>query len=222
MFVTLILGFLMFPTVTPREVKWSVKQVEAAVPKVIAEPIAKELSATELQLSDGEELRGVFRFRKSLVSRATKAQHTTGLRAEDLVSGEVVGIVEWKTIWTDYRNKEIAAGVYVLRFAQQPEVGDHKDTAPNPEFLLLTPATADMTIDGLEPKALQQLSRKATGGDHPAVMLLPSPAKTAANRQVRSWDANTDVLRVELSVNSMDGQSTLPLELVIRGKSASR
>ena len=49
----------------------------------------------------------------------------------------------------------LPAGVYTLRFAIQPDIGDHTGTAPHPEFCLLCPADEDKTVEDIEKKKLQ-------------------------------------------------------------------
>ena len=49
----------------------------------------------------------------------------------------------------DYKDNEIAAGVYTMRFGLQPQDGDHLGSAEYPYFVVLIPAKNDTQLDGL-------------------------------------------------------------------------
>src|SRR5688572_26818388 len=57
--------------------------------------------------------------------------------------GSLVGVARYKNRGGDFRNQEIPAGVYTIRYAQQPEDGNHVGTSDTRDFLLLIPAAAD-------------------------------------------------------------------------------
>lgn len=86
--------------------------------------------------------------------------------------GAIVGAVRLPEPFIDYRRQRLPAGLYLLRFAIQPDTGDHTDTAPHREFLLLTRATDDTTPGPMETGALIEMSSRVTGGRHPALLLL--------------------------------------------------
>ena len=103
-------------------------------------------------------------------------------------SGQLFGVlrVAEKSEFTDFRGQEVAAGVYTLRYGQQPEDGNHIGTSELADFRLAIPAKFDA-----DPKPLNILdelhmrSAKTAGSTHPAIFsLLPAgkPAKTSPNR----------------------------------------
>ena len=57
--------------------------------------------------------------------------------------GQLVGVARYKSKGTDFRGQEIPAGVYTIRYAQQPVDGNHVGTSDTLDFLLLLPADAD-------------------------------------------------------------------------------
>jgi hypothetical protein len=115
-------------------------------------------------------------FRTEIPVTATGEELRSGLAYRRIPSGTLVGAVELPKTFVDYRNQRLAPGVYTLRFALQPDTGDHTDTAPHREFFLLSPAAEDPSTDAMEPKRLIELSSKVNQGRHPAVLLLwPHP-----------------------------------------------
>jgi hypothetical protein len=82
-----------------------------------------------------------------------------------LGDGSVVGILELRKPWRDYRDREVPPGTYVLRYAIQPRLKDHAGTSAYRDFLLLEPST----------------------GTHPFVMaLVPLPSKRTDQRVIES------------------------------------
>jgi hypothetical protein len=91
----------------------------------------------------------------------------------ELARSTMVGVISIPKAATDYRGDAIRPGFYTLRYELLPSDGNHLGVAPNPDFLLAIPVTADP-----DPKAefkdqeLIDLSRKTTGTRHPAVLNL--------------------------------------------------
>ena len=109
----------------------------------------------------------------------TKANFKPSLSVKyPFAPGELIGVlqVQAKSKYTDFRGQEIKAGVYTLRYGQQPEDGNHVGTSDLADFLLALPAAMDS-----DPKpiakfdALSKQSAKTAGSTHPAIYsLLPS------------------------------------------------
>jgi hypothetical protein len=93
--------------------------------------------------------------------------------------GALVGAVRLANAMTDIRGLAVKPGVYTLRFALQPQDGDHTGVSPYREFLLLAPAGADVSPDPLGYKGAVALSKKTTGRSHPSTLSLDPPSATA-------------------------------------------
>jgi hypothetical protein len=85
--------------------------------------------------------------------------------------GSVIGAIKFHVEGHDRRGQMIKPGVYTLRFSMYPINGDHQGVAPNRDFLVMTPAEFDKKADP-QPvfEALMNMSRKASGTPHPAVL----------------------------------------------------
>jgi hypothetical protein len=158
------------------EDKYAIKQSKAAPPKELKDAVRKLMGEEVIQLIDNKAKGAVVCevwFRKELPANATDAQIKNGLTYRDnLAQTIVVGAIRFPEEYKDYRKQKIKAGVYTLRLAFQPMDGDHMGTAPNGEFCLLSPAEDDKDAKTMEAKALHELSQKASGTSHPAVLLL--------------------------------------------------
>jgi hypothetical protein len=202
---------------------YRVKAESLAPPDELSEPVRKELGKDALTVSDagGEVVLTVW-FRPVVPARATAEQVRNGLTYREIPDGTLVGAVKFPSSFTDFRKQEIAAGVYTLRFAVQPETGDHMGTAPYTEFLLLSPAAKDASPDPLEPKALYQLSAGTTGGDHPGVMLLFPHDGKKEGPEVTDKGDGVRVLAVRRAVEADGMKTSLGFALTVAGHSKAR
>jgi hypothetical protein len=96
-----------------------------------------------------------------------------------VADGTLVGAIRVAASWTDIRGYGVKAGVYTLRFALQPQNGDHLGVSPNREFLLVCPAASDSTPDPIGYKAVVDLSKQTVRRSHPSALSLDPPAATA-------------------------------------------
>jgi hypothetical protein len=103
--------------------------------------------------------------------------------------GTLVGAMKVSATLKDIRGRNIKPGTYLLRFALQPQNGDHLGVSPNREFLLATPATEDKSPDALGHDPAVDLAAKTTGIAHPAILSIDPPAATEAPLTVIQTDA---------------------------------
>lgn len=164
---------LLFSTMACAADQYVVK-VEAKKPPVdLSDSIQGLMDSTSETVEDANgKAVARFWFRKEIPGVASKEQIKNGITHRELLETSIIGAVQFPATFIDYRKQEIASGVYTLRLAFQPDNGDHKDSAPHTEFLLLSPAEKDRTTDEMEPKSLYKMSFQSTGGEHPGVMLL--------------------------------------------------
>jgi hypothetical protein len=97
----------------------------------------------------------------------------TGALYPKLAASAFVGVVRLPQGMADYRGQSIPAGTYTLRYQLMPQDGNHMGVAPNPDFLLASPAADDARPEQLYvAKKMVALSAKTTGTGHPAVIAL--------------------------------------------------
>ncbi|QDU22918.1 hypothetical protein [Urbifossiella limnaea] len=158
-------------------------------PAALAEPVRTLLSKDALVVRSGDAVVMRVWFRDVIPVKATPEQLKNGITYREIPEGALVGAIEFPTAFTDFRKQELAAGVYTLRFAVQPDIGDHTGTAPHPDFCLLSPAGKDRSAEPMEVKDLIELSSTVNEGKHPAVLLLfPNFDKAAGPKVVGKGD----------------------------------
>lgn len=212
-----VLVFAFSTNLRAAEPKLSAKVEKVAPPEALAEPIRKLLDEEALVTRDGDaELMTVW-FRTEIPAKATPEQVKNGLTYREIPEGVLVGAIRFPAKFTDYRKQEIAAGVYTLRFAVQPDIGDHTGTAPHPEFCLMCPAKEDTSTDPIEKKKLIEVSSLVNEGRHPAVLLLwPNNGKDASVKVVSKGEG-VYVATIKRAVATEDAKTTLGFAITVAG-----
>ncbi len=202
--------------------KYTVKTAKADLPSGVSADIKKTLQADSITIND-ENNSGVMKLWpvQNISSTASNDQIKNGLTYREWTEGSIIGLLQLEQPWVDYRKQTIPVGVYTLRLGFQPDTGDHKDTAPSTEFLLLSPVEADTKTESLAANDIVKLSKKATGNDHPGVMLLLIPKETSKIIELKSNDNTLSVL-TSLPVKTSETTGTVYLQAVVWGHSAKR
>lgn len=201
------------------EPRFTAKYEKLDAPKDLAEPIRKALAAEALVVR-GESDAVVMRvwFRESIPTKATEEQVKNGLTYREIAEGTLVGAIEFPEAFTDFRRQKIAKGTYTLRFAIQPEIGDHTGVSPHPEFCLMTGAAKDKSDEAMAVKDLIELSSAVNEGKHPAVLLMfPNFAK-GAGPKVQSKADGVTVVNVRRAVTAGELKSTLGFAITVAGQ----
>jgi hypothetical protein len=193
---------------------YAVKEAKTALPDGLKEPIAKAMGERSFQFLDakGNVLCELW-FCKEVPAKATAEQVKNGLTYRELQEGTLLGVVRFPNPITDYRKQKIKAGVYTLRLGFQPENGDHMGTAPYNEFCLLVPAADDKNEKPIAGKELQDVSTKASGTSHPAVLLLFPVAAKEAGAEAKVVDKGEGHWIVALKLDLKVGEEKVPLGL---------
>jgi hypothetical protein len=195
----------------------SAKVEKTAPPDALAEPVRKLLDEQALVVRDGDAEVMTVWFRTEIPVRATAEQVKNGLTYREIPEGALVGAIRFPAKFTDFRKQEIAAGVYTLRFAVQPDIGDHTGTAPHPDFCLMCQAKEDRSADAIEKKKLIEVSSLVNEGRHPAVLLLwPNNGKDAGVKVVSKGDG-VFVATVKRAVAADDAKTTLGFAVTVAG-----
>ncbi|MEJ7608761.1 MAG: hypothetical protein WKF37_21445, partial [Bryobacteraceae bacterium] len=85
--------------------------------------------------------------------------------------GSLLGVIRYPEKGADRRGQGLKPGTYTMRLSFFPPNGDHQGVAPQRDFLLLSPASEDkIAAKPIAYEPLLELSRKASGTPHPAVL----------------------------------------------------
>jgi hypothetical protein len=181
----------------------NLKVTELPPPKEVDPAIQNLLQPKAIQLADGDT--PAFQF--WLVKDVPEAK-----KLDTLQQAALLGVVSIPKSQRDYRDDEIAAGVYTMRFALQPQDGNHLGSSEFAYFAVLTPAKLDTRPDGIKTyKSLVKASSKETSTDHPMILSLrpTSSGKGDAPELVEPAPEHKSV-RVKVSA--------LAFEIVYEGK----
>lgn len=215
--VCAFIALYLAPVAFAEEPKYTAKVEKVAIPAALAEPIRKVLDEQALVVRNGEtELMTVW-FRTEIPAKATDEQVKNGLTYQEIPEGALVGAIRFPEKFTDFRKQELAAGVYTLRFAIQPDIGDHTGTSPQPNFCLLCPAKEDKTTADIEKKKLIEVSSLVNEGRHPAVLLMwPNNGKDATVKVVSKGEG-VYVANIKRTLVTETQKTTLGFAITIAG-----
>lgn len=132
--------------------------------------------------------------------------------------GQLMGAIRYKRKGGDFRGQEIPAGVYTLRYALQPEDGNHVGTSDTRDFLLLLPPADDQQAGVVSKENLFKLSPKASGTPHPAMLSLLSPSAKSDAPRMRH-DEDRELWSLGFAGKASGGKTgELPIEIVVVGR----
>ena len=149
--------------------------------------------------------------RKSVPASSAKANQDA--LYPQLAPSTLVGVINFLKGSTDYKGDPIKPGFYTLRYELLPADGNHLGVAPNPDFVLILPPSADADPDApLKFQEMVGLSRKATGASHPGPLNLAQADKTLPG--VSKDDQDHWIFSTNLSLSSGE---KLPVGFVVKG-----
>jgi hypothetical protein len=135
--------------------------------------------------------------------------------------GQLIGAmrIPEKSQFTDFRGQNIAAGVYTIRYGQQPEDGNHIGTSETADFLMAIPAKVDTDPKPVSgPDQLAESSAKSVQSTHPAIFSL-LPVEKPADKPTLTHDEDNEFWIVSLTVDAKAKNKSvkLPLRFVVFG-----
>ena len=166
-----LLATLVLCTCSASAADLTLKVTDKAPPSEINESIRSLLQPKAVQLVEGDKPVIELWLARELNLQSKPSSPATALDA--LKQTTLLGAVSFASSRKDYREDEIAKGVYTVRFAQQQQDGNHLGTAEFTSFAVLVPAKLDAGPDAIKDyKQLVNTSSKETSTDHPMVISL--------------------------------------------------
>jgi len=194
--------------------EFAVESLKEGAPAEVSEAIRKELAPAGTRVVRGGKPFVDFLLRAALPTGEAKSG--LGILYPTLKPAGLVGVARFHGGSSDFKSQKFPAGVYTMRYALQPEDGDHQGTAESRDFLLLCQTAVDLTPDPLESKDLNKLSAKVNGKKHPAVLYLVSGQGGKLPRVLHDETAERAVFEAEVPA----GGKTQRFSIVIVGKAA--
>jgi len=186
-------------------------------PKELGDAIRPTLPAKAVQVLDGNKPAFEFWFVKEVPLKSKPASLAKALDA--LAPATLLGAVSVSSATRDYRDDELPAGVYTIRFALQPQDGNHSGSTDYNYFAVLVPARLDPAPDALTTyKAVVKASAKETSTEHPHVMSLrPATAEAGDQPQIKEPAPEHKSLLLKLPAKAGAEKTALAFELVCEG-----
>jgi hypothetical protein len=189
-------------------------------PKELAPSIRASLQTKAVQLLSGDKPALEFWFAAEVPLTAKPSSAAKALEA--VKPATLLGAVVVPKARRDYRDDELAAGAFTMRFALQPQDGNHLGTADYTYFAVLVPAKLDTKPDGItDYKTLVKTSSKETSTEHPVILSL-RPARSEEGEFPAQNDPAPEhkSVRVKLPAKlaSSGEKTSLVFEVVYEGK----
>jgi hypothetical protein len=200
--------------------EFRVERFESPPPDSVAPAIAERLSTSALKVSNGK--RTVCDLWPSAEWPVTDNFKSSSSVIYPFEMGQLIGVVRYPRKAGDFRGREIPKGIYTLRYALQPQDGNHVGTSDTRDFLLVSSAADDTDPAPLEKAQLFKHSAKTSGTTHPAMLSLLAPTGDESELPAMiHYDARELwSLRFANSSKASDKAASLVVELVVVGKAA--
>jgi hypothetical protein len=165
---------LMLAPLSARSAEYSVQALREGPPAELSEEIAAQIAPSGWKVMQGEK-RVVTEIwpAKAWAAKADFEPSDTVL--VPLQPGSLVGVLRFTRKGADFRGQEIPAGLYTLRYANQPVDGNHVGTFATRDFLVMLPASADQSAKPIADMDLFKLSAQSAESNHPAIVPLVKP-----------------------------------------------
>src|SRR3989475_11860580 len=196
----------------------AVKVADKEPPKELDTSIRAKLQTKAVQLLDGEKPVYEFWFSAEVPLQSQPA--SAGKAMDALKQATLLRAVAVSRDQRDYRDDELRAGVYTMRFALQPQDGNHLGTSEFNYFAVLTPAKIDNKLEGIfDYKALVKASSEETSTDHPVILSLrPASSDQGDLPQLNPPAPDHKSVRVKVPAKAGDEKVSITFEVVYEGK----
>ena len=216
---SLLLGtvLILLPVNASTAAELALKVADKEPPKELDASIRAKLPMKAIQLLDGEK--PVYEFWFSAEPPLQAKPASVGKALDALKPATLLGAVAVSRDQRDYRDDELHAGVYTMRFALQPQDGNHLGTSEFNYFAVLTPAKIDNKLDGIaDYKALVKASSKETSTDHPVILSLRPASGQGDAPQLNTPAPEHKSVRVKVPAKAGDEKVSITFEVVYEGK----
>ncbi len=197
----------------------TLKVVDKEPPKELDASIRAKLQSKAIQLLDGENPAYEFWFVSELPLSSKPESAINAFGA--IPQAALLGAVSVSKSRRDYRDDEVSAGVFTMRYALQPQDGNHLGTAEHSFFALLVSAKIDTAPASItDYKKLVHSSSRGTASEHPVVISLrPAPSDDGELPKLNDPlpDHKSVRVRIPAKVLGPTSQVSVVFEVVYKG-----
>lgn len=207
--LALIVGFSLFAAAQSGKVETTGPLTDSSVPEAVRQSLDDK--GYRLTLDDPKPACELW-LRKSVPAAAKKGPEAAAY--PQLAESVMVGVIHFPENAADFRGHRVPAGFYTLRYELMPDDGNHLGAAPNPDFLLLIPASSDADPNAIfKFQDLVSMSAKTSGTKHPSPLSLAPPDK-GGPAAVKKDDQDHWIFS---STAKLSSGEEMPLFLVVKG-----
>jgi hypothetical protein len=134
--------------------------------------------------------------------------------------GQLIGVANYPKKAADFRDQDVPAGTYVIRYTLQPVDGAHVGTSPTRDFFALLPGDKDRDPKTIDYKTLIGVSKETTGTAHPAILSLQKPGEGSKQAVQEISDKEWVVVHFAGKAKQGAAAKDFPVDLVVVGKAA--
>ena len=205
-----------FPVVRGEE--YQIERLNRA-PEGLPEAIRKELDPHGVRITGPDGPVCEIWFRKELQT-AADFQPTASIKYP-FTPGQLIGVVRLSddAVYSDFRGQVVQPGLHTIRYAQEPQDGNHASEIR--DFLLLLPAAEDTAPGVLDDyDTLTEKSKESSEGEHPTVMpLLPPGNPSRTPKLTHEDEGDLWVVNVPVHIAQDGKRSDILLRAVVVGMS---
>lgn len=218
--LALLSSFAPFAATARAEDEYNVEALNEPAPSDagLSAEIVAQISPTGFKVMKGTN-RTVCSFWPVKELAAKKDFQPTAALLYPLEMGQLLGVINFKRKGEDFRGQEIESGTYTVRFALQPEDGNHVGTSDTRDFVLLLKPSDDTSPAVIAKEQLMPKSAAVAGTTHPCMMALQSADGAAKTLPAVEHDADRELTSVTFNQKKAGG-GDLPMRLVVVGKAA--
>ena len=208
---------LLFCAFAAKSADVAVRVVNKALPSEIAPDLQTLFQSQAVQVVAGDKTVLELWLAKEVPLQSKPTSTVKALDAVKPVS--LLAAVAVPSARRDYRDDEVPAGTYTMRFALQQQDGNHSGSSEFGYFGVLVPAKLDTKPDGIKDyKELMKASSKETSTDHPMVLSLRPVASTeGAPLTLNTPAPEHKSVRVKVPAKGPDTKE-IAFEIVFEGK----
>lgn len=198
---------------------FAVKVVDKEPPQEIDGSIRKTVQGNAVQILENEK--PIYEFWFSAALPLQSKPELVGKGLDTIKQTTLLGVVAVHGDKHDYKDNDLPSGIYTIRFAMQPQDGNHLGTAEFSYFAVLIRSKNDSKLDGISDyKALVKASSKETSSDHPIILSLRPTSSGDGNLPALSDpvpDHKCVRVRVPASLFGADEKISIVFDLVYKG-----
>jgi hypothetical protein len=195
----------------------NMETAQRSVPEQVDESIRELLQSEAVQLREGDQVRCEFWF-VSTVPLESEPE-SPGAAFNALKETTLLGVLAVRQEMRDYKNEGLPVGVYTMRYALQPQDGNHLGTALYPYFVVLVPAEKDLRPDRFRTaRALVNASGRANPTEHPFnLSLRPPSTEDGPFPSLQQPEPDHETVLVKLPATAGETETHIIFELVYKG-----